>query len=181
VPEQSVNLTMAANNNGELWASMVPNMGLSDYVVVGKNYNINFDGKYYMGVGVAQDDDIGVVYQSDSTFIMIVDDYQGMGTSLIVSNQSGQHTVSVICTEDIITKIDPKYLPDDIGGGSSLPEVDTSNNGQVMTVVNGVWTAQTPASGLPEVSTSDAGKFLRVDTNGTWVVQSIPSAEGVSF
>lgn len=182
VPKQNVNLTIDFANNGELWASIVPNMGLSDYIVEGKNYNINFDGRYYMGVGVAQDDmGIGVTYQSDSTRIAIADNYQGTGLSIIVFNQTGQHTVSVTCAEDIITKIDPKYLPDNIGGGSSLPEVDTSNNGQVMTVVNGVWTAQTPASGLPEVSTSDAGKFLRVDSNGQWILETIPNATEVSF
>lgn len=58
------------------------------------------------------------------------------------------------CTilKNSITKIDPKYLPDNIGGNS-----------------------------LPEVTADDAGKFLRVSSLGVWAVESIPSAEGVSF
>lgn len=35
--------------------------------------------------------------------------------------------------------------------------------------------------GLPEVAIDDAGKFLRVGTNGQWVVEPVPSAEGASF
>jgi hypothetical protein len=148
VPKQNVNLTIDIAGNGQIWASMVPNMGLSDYIVEGKNYNINFDGSYYMGVGIAQDDmGIGVMYQSDSIVIIVADDFEGSGVSLIVSNQSGQHTVSVVCVEDIITKIDPKYLPDS----------------------------------LPTVTTDDVGKFLRVGADGTWVAESIPSAEEASF
>lgn len=148
VPEKKVNLTIDFSGNGELWMSIVPNMGLGNYVVEGKNYNINFDGNYYMGVGIAQDGmSTGVVYQSDTISIMIVDNYEGMGVSIIVSNQSGQHAVSVVCVEDIITKIDPKYLPDS----------------------------------LPTVTTDDVGKFLRVGADGTWVAESIPSAEEASF
>lgn len=36
-------------------------------------------------------------------------------------------------------------------------------------------------TGLPEVTPADSGKFLRVDANGKWVAQSIPSAEEASF
>lgn len=151
VPEQNVNLTVDIAGNGELWASIVPNMGLSGYIVEGKNYNINFDGSYYMGIGVAQDNmGIGVIYQSDSTSIAIVDNFENTEVSLIMSNQSGQHTASVTCVEDIITKIDPKFLPE---AGSSLPEV----------------------------TSSDAGKFLRVSADGVWVAATIPNAEEASF
>lgn len=37
------------------------------------------------------------------------------------------------------------------------------------------------STGLPEVSSADAGKFLRVNTNGDWVAMAIPNAEEVSF
>lgn len=39
-----------------------------------------------------------------------------------------------------IQKIDPKYLPEGIGGGGSgLPTVTTADNGKSVSVVNGVW------------------------------------------
>lgn len=34
---------------------------------------------------------------------------------------------------------------------------------------------------LPSVTTEDAGKFLRVNTSGNWVAESIPNAEEASF
>lgn len=34
---------------------------------------------------------------------------------------------------------------------------------------------------LPSVTTEDAGKFLRVNTSGKWVAESIPNAEEASF
>ena len=36
-------------------------------------------------------------------------------------------------------------------------------------------------SPLPAVSSSDAGKFLRVSANGTWVAEAIPAAEEVAL
>ena len=34
---------------------------------------------------------------------------------------------------------------------------------------------------LPTVTASDAGKFLRVDSTGSWVAEAVPNASGVSF
>lgn len=47
----------------------------------------------------------------------------------------------------------------------NLPEVDTSDNGDVLTVVSGEWAAAAPASGLPAVSSADEGKVLTVVEN----------------
>ena len=49
-------------------------------------------------------------------------------------------------------------LPEGSGGGSSLPEVTSEDNGDVLTVVNGAW-AKAPASG-------GGGGVLSVGTTG---------------
>lgn len=46
------------------------------------------------------------------------------------------------------------------------------------------WQGPYSASGgglTPTVTASDKGKFLRVNDNGIWAAESVPSAEGVSF
>lgn len=36
-------------------------------------------------------------------------------------------------------------------------------------------------SGLPPVTSSDVGKFLRVNSSGVWVAETVPSAETESY
>ena len=52
-----------------------------------------------------------------------------------------------------------------------LPAVTSSDNGDVLTVVNGEWSKATPESGLPAVTSSDNGKVLTV-SSGAWAAVS---------
>ena len=68
-------------------------------------------------------------------------------------------------TENITVKLNGVEISG--GGGAGLPEVDSSDNGDVLTVVEGAWTNAAPASQLPAVSSSDNGDVLTV-VEGAW-------------
>lgn len=150
-------------------------------------YNVEFDGVNYELLGVEDSSgqvELTHVLDDGTTLFSIIKNLSGDENLCIVAASQGTHTFKITILEDVVQKIDPKYLPDCFGGGSggsSLPEVTESDNNKVMTVVNGEWAAQTPASGLPEVATSDVGKFLRVNVDGLWIAEAIPSAEEASF
>ena len=55
--------------------------------------------------------------------------------------------------------------------GNALPAVSGTDNGKVLTVSSGAWSAQTPSGGLPSVSGSDNGKVLTV-YNGAWAAKN---------
>ena len=59
---------------------------------------------------------------------------------------------------------------EEVAGGSNLPEVDSGDNGKVLTVVSGEWAAATPATPpaeLPAVTATDNGDVLTV-VEGSW-------------
>lgn len=62
----------------------------------------------------------------------------------------------------------------DSGGGSSLPDVTTDDNGKVLTVVNGDWKKAEAAKELPKVTTADNKKVLMV-VSGEWVKNILPT------
>lgn len=58
------------------------------------------------------------------------------------------------------------------GGGSSLPEVTSEDNGKVLGVVEGAWGKMDIPTELPTVTSSDEGKVLTVNSSGDWVAQT---------
>lgn len=71
---------------------------------------------------------------------------------------------------DVITAAKMNHIEDGIGTG--LPEVTSSNNGDVLTVVSGEWAAAAPVSDLPEVTSSNNGQVLKV-VDGEWAVGEV--------
>ncbi|MBR6916258.1 MAG: SGNH/GDSL hydrolase family protein, partial [Clostridia bacterium] len=61
----------------------------------------------------------------------------------------------------------------------SLPKVSGSDNGKVLSVVNGEWgAANIPEGNLPAVTSADNGRFLRV-SNGSWGNDEFPEFDRV--
>ena len=136
-------------------------------IVVGATYAVEFDGTTHSIPASVDGGMPGLMYDGDGAFFVIANGFQP-GSTIIASTQ-GTHTYKVSAAEDIVKKIDSQYLPDNIGGGSGLPESTTSDSGKVLTVgADGTAAWQTPASGLPTVSTTDDGKVLKV-VSGAWV------------
>lgn len=61
----------------------------------------------------------------------------------------------------------------DVSGGDSLPTVTTTDNGKVLSVVEGAWNKADIPTELPPVTSSDSGKVLTVNSNGNWAAESI--------
>ena len=60
--------------------------------------------------------------------------------------------------------------------GSTLPEVTGSDNGNVLTVVEGAWAKASLPTELPAVSSTENGKVLMV-VEGQWAVAALPTNE----
>lgn len=167
--------------SGELTPLTTLNTG---NIVIGAQYGIMVNNIWYNGVGMSLGGMTGIMIANGSNEEVgaIVIEYGGLIVMSDTFITPGVPTdIKVTLSEDAIKKIDAKYLPDDLSGGSALPEVGAE--GQVMTVVNGAWAASaiTYPTELPTVSTSDAGKFLRVSSAGVWVAETVTNAEEVTF
>lgn len=68
------------------------------------------------------------------------------------------------------------------GGDSSLPSVSATDNGNVLTVVDGAWSKAPVPAELPETTSSDNGDVLKV-VNGEWekAAESATSGMIVTF
>lgn len=81
-----------------------------------------------------------------------------------------------IQVDDNGTRLDAKLTE---VGKKLLPSVTSSDNGKVLSVVSGAWSATKPASSLPAVSSSDNGKVLSV-VNGAWSASEPQGTQGGS-
>lgn len=61
------------------------------------------------------------------------------------------------------------------GSTIELPAVSSTDNGDILTVVEGKWAKAEAPEELPAVTTSDEGDALIVDSEGKWAKSAIPS------
>lgn len=126
------------------------------------NYLVEFDGVSYELTGEVADNICSLHYSSDEVDFLIMSN----DSATVIVSTYGVHTYKITLLEEVVFKIDKKYLPD-INTSDGLPPVTIDNNGEVMTVVNGSWTAHKLSGMLPDVSALDDGKVLKVE-NGEW-------------
>lgn len=135
------------------------------------------------------DDQIGItiLLEAENTsdnhsYIITIAKYHTDNISIIgvmTTNQDLKH-ININFYNDTNCPIPIIYIPKQIRT-NLLPKVQTADNGKIMTVLDGEWQLSTLPSSLPAVTTSDAGKFLRVNSSGQWVAQTMTNAEEVSF
>lgn len=105
------------------------------HLIIGATYTVVFDAIPYTVTCVYEggiDDKSLAKLDGDIQFCIVV--YSSV--AVLMSNVQGEHTISIAPTEDIVKKIDAKYLPDNIGG---TPVIDTTaDEGKFLRVVGGV-------------------------------------------
>ena len=107
-------------------------------VVVGQTYTINWDGTEYECVGVGEDPymlgNLSIAGMGDDTgepFVYGYDARRAFGTFLTLDT-AASHTISVKTTEEIVTPIDEKYLPENLATKADVENVQTiAENAQI--------------------------------------------------
>lgn len=60
-----------------------------------------------------------------------------------------------------------------------LPAITSSNNGQILKVVNGAWSVGDAPTSLPAITAADNGKLLKV-SNGAWAIEALSTMTGAT-
>ena len=95
-------------------------------------------------------------------------------TTIFMTKEAGTYHYTIEGGK--IHNLDSKFLPKI----DALPPVTTSNDGQILGVVNGAWATTDAPSSLPEVTTADNDKVLMV-VDGAWVASSIANGDEVYY
>lgn len=96
-----------------------------------------------------------------------VDELKALYTSL---GGSAEDVVDIVTIPDMIAA-----LANVAGSTIELPAVSDSDDGDVLTVVDGKWAKAEASGGLPAAEVADAGKFLAVNESGVWDKADAPS------
>lgn len=104
-------------------------------------YIVEFDGSSYQvtTTSLVTETDASIYYENEGVFFAFFNDFIS-GSTAIVAPTLGVHTYKITVAEDIVKKIDPVYLPDNLGG---LPEVTTADAGKFLRVsAEGAWAVE---------------------------------------
>lgn len=124
------------------------NIGIDfDVLYLDKAYLITFDNHTFLGFySYSSDTNRTTIELSDPQTNEVVgsisSSYGGSLTlnSTYIDTTQTLHYMSIALNEDIDIKLDKKFLPE----GVVLPEITSADNGKILKVVNGVWTAVAP-------------------------------------
>ena len=99
--------------------------------IEGKRYEIGFDNGVYTITASNLDGKIGCY--SENPYFAIIDKYNNLGQSILVTASSGKHSYCIAAAENIVKTIDPKFIPEI----EALPPATIADNGKFLRVVNG--------------------------------------------
>lgn len=110
------------------------------YVVVGKHYNVTLNGTTYDAECVEESGMKIIRWQIESSTQDLTPYYSALQTSVFLprglnTSVGDIMTIKVELAEDIVAKIDSKYLPETSSGGSgecNLPEVDEGSKVSIL-------------------------------------------------
>ena len=133
--------TVIANETITMTATDLSPMHTIDYnnIIDGIRYNVLINNISYNGIGAIENGSVRVIdIKNENGFnvAFIADVYYGFIRLDETLFPDGEYTIKVSFAEDYVKKLDPIYLPDDIGGLPTItPDTD---EGKFLRVVGGV-------------------------------------------